>query len=373
MPNKFKQKAQEILELADIKINPLKPRDWDIQVHNEKFYERVFSGGSLAFGESYMDKWWDCKRLDIFFTKIFLADLDKKVRNKEIVFLSVKSKLLNMQSVLKAKKVARVHYGLGNDFYRNMLDKRMQYTCAYWKNTKNLDKAQEAKLDLVCRKLGLKKGDKVLELGSGWGGFAKYAAEKYGVQVECYNISKEQVEYARKNAGNLPIRYHLEDYRNARGKFDHVVSIGFMEHVGYKNYVKLMGLVNDKLKEGGLFLLHTIGSNFSRTSTDPWIDKYIFPGGMLPSITQIGKSSENIFVMEDWHNFGSDYDKTLITWAKNFSKNWHKWEKIYGNRFKRMWEFYLYSSAGRFRSRRNQLWQIVFSKGGVLGGYKPVR
>lgn len=367
----FRQELQKIFDLADVKINGNRP--WDIQVYDEDFYSRAFYGGSLAFGESYMDGWWGCKKLDQFFNKIFSAELDKKLNLGKVIFLATKSKIFNLQSALKSKKVAKQHYDLGNDFYADMLDKRMQYTCGYWKNAKTLDKAQEAKLDLVCRKLGLKKGNRILELGSGWGGFAKYAAKKYGVKVESYNISKEQVEYARKNVGKLPIKYNLKDYRKAKGKFDHVVSIGLCEHVGYKNYRNLMKLVNDRLKYGGLFLLHTIGSNFSRTSTDPWIDKYIFPRGMLPSIAQISLASENLFVIEDFHNFGPDYDKTLMVWKKNFKKNWYKWEKKYGERFRRMWEFYLSSSAGIFRSRRNQLWQIVFSKGGVSGGYKTVR
>jgi len=368
---KSKLTIQEILNTANIKING--SRLWDIKINDNRFYKKVLTSGSLGVGESYMDGWWDCDRLDEFFYKVFSADLDKKVNIKKVLPLVVKSRIFNMQSKLKSKKVAEVHYDLGNDFYTNMLDKRMQYTCAYWKNAKTLDKAQKNKIDLVCKKIGLKKGDKVLELGSGWGGFAKYAAEKYGAKVEAYNISKEQVKYARKNAGKLPIKYNLSDYRKAKGKFDYIVSIGLFEHVGYKNYRKLMELANDKLKDNGLFLLHTIGGNFSRTSTDPWIDKYIFPGGALPSVAQIGKASENLFVIEDWHNFGADYDRTLMAWGENFSENWNKWKEKYGEKFKRMWEFYLYSSAGRFRARKIQLWQIVFSKNGINGGYTTVR
>lgn len=368
----FKKKGREIFGIAGIKINGQKP--WDIRVNNDKFYSRVLSGGSLALGESYMDGWWDCKKLDEFFYKVFCSGLDKKIDLKELAILVTKSKLLNMQSIFKSKKVTIIHYDLGgSEFYGDMLDKRMEYTCAYWKNASTLEKAQEAKLDLVCRKLGLKKGDKVLELGSGWGGFSRYAAGKYGVKVECYNIAKKQVEYSRKKVGKLPIKYYLKDYRYAKGKFDYVVSIGLCEHVGYKNYKKLMKLAHNRLKKDGLFLLHTIGSTYSRSSTDPWIDKYIFPGGVVPSIAQLSRASENLFVLEDLHNFGSDYDKTLMAWKKNFRKNWHKWEGKYGERFKRMWEYYLDSSAGIFRSRKNQLWQIVFSKGGIPGGYKTVR
>jgi len=171
----------------------------------------------------------------------------------------------------------------------------------------------------------------------------------------------------------LPIELRLQDYRDVHETFDHVISLGMFEHVGYKNYRTYMEVASRCLKDDGLFLLHTIGGNMSVTHTDPWIERYIFPNSMLPSLAQIGKAIEKIFVMEDWHNFGADYDKTLMAWFHNFNKHWDTLKGKHGDRFYRMWKFYLLASAGGFRARKNQLWQIVLSKNGVPGGYASIR
>jgi len=366
-----KKTVQELLDHLDVKINGNRP--WDIKVNNSRFYSRVLSGGSLALGESYMDGWWEVKKLDELICKMFSSKLDKKVVTFRQIIEVVKAKIFNMQTLSRSKKVAKEHYDLGNDFYEKMLDKRMQYTCGYWKKAKNLEEAQKNKLDLICRKLNLKRGEKILELGGGWGGFAKYAAEKYKCHVTTYNISKEQVRYAQEKCKSLPVKMILKDYRFAKGTFDKVVSIGLCEHVGYKNHRTLFKVAHRSLKRGGLFLLHTIGKDISVKNTDPWIDKYIFPNSMLPSVKQISTAAEGLFVMEDWHNFSTDYDKTLMSWDKNFDKNWHLFKDKYGERFYRMWKFYLLSCAGLFRARRGQLWQVVFSKDGVPNGYESIR
>jgi cyclopropane-fatty-acyl-phospholipid synthase len=347
--------------------------DWDIQVHDERFYNRILLKWSLGFGESYMDGWWDSKSLDQLIYRLYTSKIDGKNNNLPGKLDMCKAKLINQQSKFRAQKVAHVHYDLGNDMYSKMLGDTMQYTCAYWKDAKTLDEAQENKLDLICRKLHLQKGEKVLELGCGWGGFAKFAAENYGVVIDAYNISREQVEYARSRTKGLPVTIHLADYRDARGTYDKVAAIGLCEHVGYKNYPTLMEVAHCSLKRHGIFLLHSIANNFSTTHCDPWFNKYIFPNGMLPSVKQLGEAMENLFVLEDWHNFGVDYDKTLVEWYQNFDKHWPHYREKYGTRFYRMWKFYLLSLAGSFRARRIQLWQVVMSKDGVPGGYESVR
>jgi len=374
MGDKLKQKMQELLSIADVKINGKRP--WDIQIHNEDFYQRVLSQGALGLGESYMDGWWDVKNLDEFFNHILKAELDRKVKTSSFLLQTVKAIVMNPQRKSKAFEIGEHHYDIGNELYKIMLDKRLTYTCGYWKNSKNLDSAQEAKLDLVCRKIGLKPGMTVLDIGCGWGSFAKYAAEKYGAKVTGITVSKAQVELGKKLCKGLPVKFKLMDYRDVTGKYDRVVSLGMIEHVGYKNYRKYMEIVNNVLKDGGLFLLHTIGSNISVKSNNAWTEKYIFPNSMVPSASQLAKAYEGLFVMEDWHNFGKDYDKTLMEWHKNFNKNWKKLNekhKEYDERFKRMWNYYLLSSAGGFRSRKSQLWQIVLSKNGILNGYNSIR
>ena len=366
-----KQTLQRFLNYAGITINGNK--SYDIQVKDERFYKRVLSGGSLGLGESYMDGWWECKKLDELISKILRARLDKKVVGLKNMGIILKAKFLNMQNISKASQVVDKHYDLGNNLYKNMLDKRMVYTCAYWKKAKNLDQAQEAKLDLICKKINLRPGQKVLDIGCGFGSFAKYAAEKYKVKVVGITISKKQAQLARELCKGLRVEIRLQDYRDVDEKFDHIVSIGMFEAVGVKNFRTFMNVVSRNLKPDGLFLLHTIGGNTSSLFTDMWVNKYIFPNGVLPSPKQITTAVEGLFIVEDWHNFRADYDKTLMTWYKNFKKNWNKIKNSYGERFYRMWKYYLLSSAGAFRSGKNQVWQIVFSKNGVPGGYESVR
>ena len=371
----WKKKAETILSSAGIKINGGEP--WDITVKDERFYKRALLGGSLGLGESYMDGWWESEKLDEFFTRVLKVRLDIRSTIKWSKILhSLSGIFLNKQSVKRAFEVGERHYDIGNDLYETMLEERMVYTCGYWSgnpSAANLSEAQEAKLDLVCRKIGLKPGQKILDIGCGWGSFAKFAAEKYGVSVVGITISKEQAELARKLCEGLPVEIKLLDYREIEGEFDHIVSLGMFEHVGYKNYRNYMKTARRCLKDGGLFLLHTIGGNKSAIDTDPWISRYIFPNGMIPSIVQIGKAIDGLFIMEDWHNFGPDYDKTLMAWFKNFDDNWEKLKSKYDERFYRMWKYYLMVCAGSFRCRKNHLWQIVLSKNGVEGGYKAVR
>jgi len=354
----------ELLESAGVSVDG--PNPWDIQIHNDRIYDRLLRDSSLGLGESYMDGWWDCEAVDAFIDRVLRANLREKVKkNWRMAWQALKARLINQQSLVRAGEVAEQHYDLGNELYQAMLDKRMNYTCAYWKDAKNLDDAQETKLDLVCRKIGVHQDMKILELGCGWGSFARYAAEKYGASIVGINISKEQVALGRELCQDLPVKLRLQDYRDVEGDYDAVVSIGIMEHVGYKNYKTYMDIVDRCLQPGGIAFIHTIGRNKSIATGEPWTDKYIFPNGMLPSIAQIGKAIEEKFVMEDWHNFGPYYDQTLMAWYKNFNNAWPELKNKYGERFRRMWNYYLLSSAGGFRSRSQQLWQIVMTRRGT--------
>lgn len=368
----IKQTVQELLDYADIRINGKRP--WDIQVNNQDLYQKILAGGSIALGEAYMDRWWECQALDQLVDRFLKARLDTKIRtSRYIVWNAIKARIINPQRKSKAFVIGERHYDIGNDLYKNMLDKRMNYSCGYWKNAKTLDEAQETKLDLICGKLKLRPGMTVLDIGCGWGSLEKFAAEKYHVKVVGITVSKEQVRLARKLCKGLDVEIRLQDYRDLKEKFDCVVSVGMFEHVGYKNYRKFIKVVDHCLKDEGLFLLHTIGGNKSVTCNDPWIDKYIFPNSMLPSASQIAKASEGIFKLEYWHNFGIYYDKTLMSWHKNFNKNWDKIKIYYDEQFRRMWNYYLLTSAGSFRAHKNQLWQIVFSKIGSQVDYESIR
>ena len=326
----YELQAKEILDKAGIKVNGKNP--WDIQINNQKLYQRVFSQGTLGLGESYMNGEWDCKKLDEFFYRVLRSKLEKGLKiTIPLVLNFLKAKIINLQSKSRAFQIGEEHYDVGNDLYSLMLDKRLTYTCAYWDwNAKTLDKAQEDKLELTCRKLGLKPGQKILDIGCGWGSFAKYAAEKYKVKVVGITVSKEQVELAKKLCKGLDVDIRLQDYRDLGNEmFDHIVSLGMFEHVGVKNYKEYFKVVNKHLKDNGLFLLHTIGNNKSTYTSDPWIAKYIFTNSMLPSVKQISTATEGLFIMEDWHNLSTNYDKTLMEWYHNFEKNWPKFKKIF--------------------------------------------
>jgi cyclopropane-fatty-acyl-phospholipid synthase len=364
--------VQDLLLQAGVRVDGTEPHD--IQVHVPEFYPRVLAGGSLALGESYMDGWWECEALDRFFERILSARLDKKVkRSRVLLWSALKSRLTGTQGRARAFEIGERHYDTGNDLFSAMLDRRMNYSCAFWREADSLDAAQEDKLSLTCRKLCLEPGMRLLDIGCGWGGFAGYAAEKHGVEVTGITVSREQVAWARQHSQDLPVCIKLMDYRNIDGRFDRIVSIGMFEHVGVVNYRTYMETVHRCLKPGGIFLLHTIGGNTSVCTVDPWIAKYIFPNSMLPSMRQISEAAEGLFVLEDWHSFGTHYDRTLMAWHRRFTENWPGLRDNYGERFYRMWSYYLLSCAGSFRARRNQLWQVVFSKGGLKDGYPSVR
>ncbi|HSB95359.1 MAG TPA: cyclopropane fatty acyl phospholipid synthase [Spongiibacteraceae bacterium] len=359
-----------LLQPADIRIDG--EREWDIQLNRPGVPERIFAQGNLGLGEAYLEGAWDAERLDMFFYRLLRARLDEKVQPLQLLLYALRAHLLNLQTLKRAWRVGEVHYNLGNDFYAAMLDPRMAYTCGYWRDAGDLAAAQEEKLDLVCRKLRLAPGMRVLDIGCGWGSFMGFAAERYNVDCVGITISKEQAAWAAQRYAGLPLEFRLQDYRLIDGQYDRIVSLGMFEHVGHKNYRDYMRIAHRCLKEDGLFLLHTIGKNNRRSGADPWIDKYIFPNGELPSIGQIGDAVDNLFVVEDLHNFGADYDRTLMAWHANFEAAWPRFEAQLGETFRRMWRYYLLSCAGAFRARNIQLWQWVLAKNGVTGGYSRV-
>jgi cyclopropane-fatty-acyl-phospholipid synthase len=366
-----KSAIASLLRKADIEIGGSRP--WDVQIHDERVYARALRHGSLGVGEAYMDGWWDSEALAETMYRIADAKLQDAAKiDFALVIEGLKAVVTNPQR-LKVTEVAEKHYDIGNDLYERMLDKRMIYSCGYWKDAANLDEAQEAKLDLICRKVGLEPGMRVLDIGSGWGGFLKFAAERYGIIGTGITVSKEQAAWANAHTDGLPIETRLMDYMALEGQFDRVISIGMFEHVGPKNYRRFFTKVRSLLAPEGLFLLHTIGGNWATTTGDPWVIKYIFPNGALPGPKQIAAAIERRFVIEDWHNFGTDYEKTLMAWLANFDAAWPDLAPRYGERFRRMWRYYLQLFAAEFRARHTQLWQIVLSPEGVRGGYVSLR
>ena len=365
---------RDLADRAGVRFNGDAP--WDIQVHDADVYSRILTRGSLGFGEGYMDELWDSQALDELFERLLSFDVDDKLAGWARVRLLgelLRQRLFNLQSPKRAFQVGQQHYDIGNDVFEAMLDSSMSYSCAFWQNAGTLEQAQANKLDMICRKLELKPGEALLEIGCGWGGLAHHAAREYGVEVVGVTVSREQQKLAQQRCEGLPVRIELMDYRKLQGQFDKVVSVGMFEHVGPKNFASYFGTVQRLLKDEGLFLLHTIGSHKTSRMADAWIDKYIFPNGKLPSAAEIASAVDGRFLIEDWHNFGQDYDRTLMAWWERFDGAWPRLEGKYGRRFYRMWKYYLLCCAGFFRSRRGQLWQLVLSKRARKQMYRSVR
>ena len=368
---RFRNRLRGLLAAADVALDGDRP--WDMQLRDPGVPARLLAGGSLALGESYMAGGWDAGSLDGFLQRLLAADLDRRVVGLADLRMALLARLVNLQRGRRSREVGERHYDLGNDLYAAMLGRRLVYSCGYWREAGDLDAAQEAKLDLCCRKLGLRAGMRLLDIGCGWGEMLRFAAERYGVAGVGVTISQEQAAYARELCRGLPVEIRVQDYRALDERFDRIVSIGMFEHVGVRNYATYFDVARCCLATDGLFLLHTIGANTSRTHTDPWIAKYIFPNSMVPSAAQVTAALEGRFVIEDWHNFGTDYDRTLQAWRRNIEAAWARLPARYDERFRRMWRYYLAGSMASFRIRRLQLWQLVLSPGGVPGGYVAPR
>lgn len=356
---------------ADVALDGNRP--WDMQVRHPRVFGRLLAQGSLGLGETYMDADWDAEALDELLARLLAAKLNEQVVGWADRWAAMRARLLNAQSGRRAFTVGERHYDLGNDLYRMMLGQRLVYSCGYWRTAQDLDAAQESKLDLICRKLLLQPGQRVLDIGCGWGEALKFAAERYGVHGIGLTISSEQANYARELCRGLPIEIRLQDYREFDEPVDRIFSIGMFEHVGVRNSRRFFEIASRSLPADGLMLLHTIGTNVSTNRTDPWIERYIFPNSMLPSAAQITAATEGQFVLEDWHSFGTDYDRTLQAWRENVEANWDRLPPRYDERFRRMWRFYLAASMATFRVRKCQLWQLVLSPQGRPGGYVAPR
>lgn len=354
---------RELVAKAGIEIDGNRP--WDMRVNHPDVYDRIMFKRSLGLGESYMDGGWDCAALDEFFYRLLRIHVQDISIPKFTTLLQLSCAYLrNRQSLSRSREVAEKHYDLDNELFSHMLDATMAYSCGYWRNAASLHQAQLAKLDLICRKMELQSGMKVLDIGCGWGSFTWYAAQHYGVEVDGVTVSVEQQKYAQQRCADLPVNIFLRDYREVSGCYDRIVSIGMFEHVGRKNYREFIQVVDRLLAQNGLALLHTIGESESTQTFDPWINKYIFPNGELPSVAQIATAVERLFLIEDMQNFGPDYDKTLKAWDQNFAEAWPQLQHRYDERFYRMWRYYLNVCAAAFRARNLQLWQFVLSKPG---------
>ena len=365
-----KSTVQKLLSYADIALDG--SRAFDPQVHDTSVYRDALWWGSLGLGDAYVAGKWDCDRLDEFFSRVLSAKLEHKVGMLADGILWFRDKLLNLQSIQRALQVGEHHYDLGNTLYERMLGNSMAYSSAYYgAGATALDEAQIAKFDLICKRLELAPGMKILEIGCGWGTFAAYAAKKYGVHVTGVTVSKEQLAYAKDHCKGLSVEFYFGDYRTLpqefQATFDRAVSVEMIEAVGPKNLRTYMSVVQTMLKPNGTFLVQAI---IGLGQPDVWISTRIFPNGVLPSMSQITTSMQNLFHIRDTEYFGSDYDRTLMAWDENFRANWNNLcelkdkdgAKLYNERFYRMWRYYLSVCAGSFRAKKIDVCHLVLTR-----------
>jgi cyclopropane-fatty-acyl-phospholipid synthase len=299
-----------------------------------------------------------------------LVDLIEKAYQAPVSFsarlYSTCLQLLQSNSLRGSQRNIHHHYDLSNDFYALWLDPRMVYTCAYFPEPDaTLEEAQRAKLDLVCRKLWLRPGEQVVEAGCGWGALALHMAAEYGAKVKAFNISQEQIAFARERAQREGLASRVEfiqdDYRNIRGGFDAFVSVGMLEHVGKSHYAELGRIIHRAIGDSGRALLHFIGRNRPRAMS-PWIRRRIFPGAYPPSLGEVVEFLEPYdFSILDVENLRMHYARTLEWWLKGFENHFSDVVARFGTNFARMWRLYLAGSMAAFRVGSLQLFQVVFA------------
>jgi cyclopropane-fatty-acyl-phospholipid synthase len=358
---------RDLFERAGISIDGGRP--WDIQVRDPRVYARILRDGTVGFGEAFMEGWLDCDRIDLMVERVYRADLTQQISVRTAVIEALKLKLNPLGSRLRSFEIGDRHYDTGNDLFEIMLDPYMTYSCGYWRRANTLETAQRDKLELICRKLDLKPGQRVLDIGAGFGSFARYAAEHYGVAVVGLSVSQQQIDLGRQRCAGLPVEFRYLDYRNIDEPFDRIVSVGMFEHVGRRYHRDFFASCHRCLKPAGLLLLHTVGF-LKEEGANPWFDKYILPGVEFPTVTNIVNAAGTDLVLENFHTWeGAHYDKTLMAWFDRFDAGWDRIKEKYGEAFYRMWKLYLQGCAGGFRAGRLRVWQFVYSRGEIPGGY----
>ena len=329
----------------------------------------LFAQGSMGFAEQYA-----AGNIDVEgdFAKLIRVGMDPRVQDMKLSLGTKAAVLLrhltSLNTVKRSPGNIAHHYDLGNDFYKQYLDESMTYSCAYFRSDEDsLELAQQQKYEHICRKLNLKEGETLVDIGCGWGGMLLYAARHYGTKGLGCTLSPHQFEYAKAKVVEEGLEKNitilLEDYRNIQGQFDKFVSIGMFEHVG-KGYIPtFMEKAKTLLKPGGIGLLHTIGKERD-TPEDPWTMKYIFPGGYLPTLGHVIRTmGERGMVPVDIENLRLHYSATLDEWGQRFEKNADKIRRMFDETLVRTWRMFLYGSSAAFRWGDIRLYQILFTNG----------
>jgi cyclopropane-fatty-acyl-phospholipid synthase len=351
-----------LFSFADVAINGNRP--WDIRVRDDRFFATVLLEGSLGLGESYLRSWWACDDLEELFYRLITGGLERVSRALPIQVLGrLSDALVNQQTMQKSLRVAERHYNRGNDLFLSFLGTYKNYSGAYYESAaRTLEDAQLAKMEKICRELDLRPGERLLDVGGGWGEFARYAATRYGCRVTSINIADEQLAYAANYCRDANVEIRKCDYREVTGRYDKIAVIAMLTHVGYKNYRLFMQTMDGCLEPGGTILVESVGGHVSQRNCEPWTDKYIFPGGMIPSLEQLDRSIRGLYRRTRLSEFGLSYVDTLRSWHRNLLDAWPTLQQRYGETTRLMFEYFFLSCAGAFRARDLVYWHIVLSK-----------
>ena len=374
LPNGYPQRQpeppgviSELLAGAAVRINGDAP--WDIQVYDEKVYRLILTQGSLGLGRAYMEGLWDSDQLDETFHRLLAADIDTKMVGWARVRLLgevLRQRLFNLQSPQRAFQVAEQHYDIGNDVFESMLDSRMIYSCAYWEHASSLEQAQQHKLDMICRKLQLQPGERLLEIGCGWGGLAGHLADR-GAEVDAISLSDAQLAWARRH--HMGPRFLKQDYRDTAGSYDGIVSVEMVEALGREYWPTFMDCVARNLKPGGRAAIQFISIRDdlfdAYAASADFIQAYIFPGGLLIRTSEFRRLAEaRGLAWQDQVDFGPDYAETLKTWRVNFNNAVVEGclPPGFDARFVELWRFYLLYCEGGFRGGGIDVHQVTLVK-----------
>ena len=360
----FKAIVTRFFKRAGIECDGSDPGD--PQIRDPRFYRRVLFGGSVGLGDSYMEGWWECERIDLFIEKLLRSGVSDGVPRFDDWVLKLVSRIVDRQDRVRSLRVAKEHYDNSPEFYVGVLGEKAKYifyTCAFWKDpNESLEEAQLNKADMLCQKAGLKPGMTILDIGCGWGGFLAYAADTYGTEGIGLSISEPQIEYARQRYSDPRIDFRLQDYRDFKDKADAVVSICMIEHVGPRHHREYFQRAYDALAENGRFALQCILSKAKSSMSDPWLDKRIFPGGNLLMMDQLKSATKGLFDIVHEEFFPDDYVRTLTAWCDNMRALRDTIVARYGIEHFRMYEYYFMMCAGGFRSGRITVGQFVLVK-----------
>jgi len=361
-PHRATRRAvEQVFEGAGVRCNG--SRLFDPQILDDRFYTACATRGTLGFGESYVANWWACDDLEELAYRLTVSRINQVGRFAPLLAMSYLVSLLrNNQTLERSRRVADRHYNIGNDLFFSFLGRYRNYSCALFEGTESLDAAQKAKMERICELLELSERDHLLDVGGGWGHLARHAALQHGCTVTSINIADEQITYAREMCAGLPVDVRKCDYRQLTGRYTKAAVVAMFTHVGSKNHRTFFECIHRCLPEGSRLVMETVGSSHSNVTLEPWTERHIFPGGVVPSLRQIDHAASGLFVRGYTREFGSHYVLTLRAWYDNLMAAWPELSTRYSESTLRTFEYFFLTVAGTFRAGRLKHWHLVMSK-----------